>query len=49
MSDQEIPNPHKEAQMHLLGANLLYLTLAQIASPSVHVHTYDIDSDTEDK
>ena len=49
MSNQEIPNPHKEAQMHLLGANLLYLTLAQIASPSVHVHTYDIDSDTKDK
>lgn len=46
---EEIPNPHKEAQMSLWGANFLYATLAQLANPSTHVHTYDIDSGTEDK
>lgn len=47
--NDEAPNPRKEARLHLLGANFLYLTLAQLASPVTHGHIYDIDSDTEDK
>jgi len=46
--NEEKPNPHKEAQMHLLGANLLYLTLAQLASPSIRVRNDDIECGKED-
>lgn len=46
---EEPTNHHKEAQMRRKGANFLYLTLAQLASSSIRVHSGDIDSDEEDK
>lgn len=46
---EEPTNHHKEAQMRREGANFLYLTLAQLASSSIRVHSGGIDSDEEDK
>ena len=49
MINPQESNPHKEALSYREGANFLYVTLAQLASSSTHVHIYDIDSDKEDK
>ena len=46
--NEEKPNPHKEALLHQEGANLLYLTLAQLASPSIRVRNDDIECGKED-
>jgi hypothetical protein len=47
--DEAQSNRHKEALWAHVGANFLYLTLAQIASPSIRVRIDGIDSDKEDK
>ena len=46
--NEEQSNRRKEALWAQVGANFLYLTLAQIANPSVGVRRNDIDSDKED-
>ncbi len=45
---EEQSNRRKEAHWGRVGANFLYLALAQIANPSVGVRRNDIDSDKED-
>lgn len=46
--NDETPNPHIEAHWRHVGANFLYLTLAQLANPSVGVRMSGIDNDKED-
>lgn len=48
MTNPQESNPHKEALSYREGANLLYLTLAQLASSSTHAHIYGTDDDKED-
>lgn len=46
--NEETTNRHKAVQSHREGANFLYLTLAQIANPSIRGHSDDKDSDKEE-